>query len=96
MAILAQFSVTAKDTKKLADAQKEANREKSFYYKPDGSDTKLLCGNCRSKENQNLRAKCDWKTGECRDYNTDSRCIPGNDDVIYDSFYDSLFRMDFL
>ena len=68
--------VNAKDTKKLADEQMAKNLAKDFYYKPEGG-TKYLCGNCRDKDNQYKKAKCNWNNGQCPSRGEGSRCIPG-------------------
>ena len=50
----------------------------SFYWRPNEDEPKVLCGMCRDKTDQDMNAKCNYKTGNCPDIPNGQRCMKGN------------------
>ena len=50
---------------------------KSFYWRPNEDEPKVLCGMCRDKTDQDMNAKCNYKTGTCPDIPNGQRCMKG-------------------
>ena len=49
----------------------------SFYWRPNEDEPKVLCGMCRDKTDQDMNAKCNYKTGNCPDIPNGQRCMKG-------------------
>ena len=49
----------------------------SFYWRPNEDEPKVLCGMCRDKTDQDMNAKCNYKTGNCPDIQNGQRCMKG-------------------
>ena len=84
LALLAQFSAVEGTKKQVKQAIKEMKAKEaatSYHYRLGDKGPKLLlCGECRSKTNQDIRQKCVWNTGECVNFGTEEspdRCTPG-------------------
>lgn len=49
----------------------------SFYWRPNENEPKVLCGMCRDKTDQDMNAKCNYKTGNCPEIPNGERCMKG-------------------